>query len=210
MSCVLTAIVVLHLVAFSPAIQAMQAAMRDHLYLKTCLIYVRFADDACKLKLFPDVPMLAIRAEAVNAMGFLKPRLAESPVVKQSKTVKVLPKGKNGWFDQLSQTAPNQYMVMGWATLSDRNKSADAVLLTYTEEASQEDREWRLFAVAPAYRRRDDVVKVFKNSAYGISGWKTSVSTQALPKGQLRLRAWAYNTETNEAFRLGKSHLIQN
>ena len=210
LSCFLTAIVVLHLIAFSPAIQAMQAAMRDHLYLKTCLTYVRFADDACKLRLFPDIPMLANRAEAVNAMGFLKPKLAESPVVRQAKTLKPLPKGTNGWFDQFSQTAPNQYMVRGWATLPDQNKSADAVLLTYTEEASQQNREWHLFAVAPVQQQRNDVVKAFKNSAYKISGWKTSFSTQALPKGQLRLRAWAYNTETNEAFKLGKTHLIQN
>jgi hypothetical protein len=210
-SCFLTATIVLHLLAFAPAVQSMQIAMRDRLYLKACLTYIRFSDSTCKLKLFPDIPTLEKRADAINAMGFLDPKLAENPVVTQAKAPKGSPKNENGWFDKFSQTAPSQYMGGGWATLPDQKKAADAVLLTYKSfSAGSEDSNWRVFAVAPIQIRRDDVATFFNQPSYQISGWETSFSTQALPKGEIRLRAWAYNTETGEAFKLRTTHQIQN
>ncbi len=210
LSAVITLFVALQISAFAPAVQSMQTSMRDRLYLKTCLMFINYVDDTCKLKLYPSVSILEQRAAIFNEMGFIHPKLAESSVIRRVRKTASAETELFGWFDQLIPFASNQYVAKGWATLPEQSKAADSVLLTYKEEAEGKAGRWKVFTIAQVQQRRDDVAKKFNNTAYRVSGWETAFSTQGLPKGQLRLAAWSYNTETGEAFRGGETHLIQN
>ncbi len=110
----------------------------------------------------------------------------------------------SGFFDGVNGSAVTKIEVQtatpitarGWAILADEGRPADRVIVTYGKKNS-------LVAVASVNLERPDVAKALENPAYSKSGWSITLATSNLPKGQIVLKAWAYNSARKEAIQLG-------
>ena len=110
-----------------------------------------------------------------------------------------------GQFESIT-TNKNLYVAAGWARLPDRGEPADSVVLTYENAHT----EATVFAVADTRTRRKDIAKVTKKSAYYMSGWKKSFEASRLPKGLVKIKAWAFDSYTGKAFEIGGAHILKN
>lgn len=107
-----------------------------------------------------------------------------------------LPDGSSGPKVEIPKATP--FNVSGWAILSDENRAADLVIITYGDSNS-------LLALAPVNLERPDVVKALNNPAYKNSGWSTKVNPANLPNDKVLLKAWAYNSARKQATLLNNS-----
>ena len=89
--------------------------------------------------------------------------------------------------------------IAGWATLPNKSKSADRVIITLADNKT-------VVAIAPVNTAREDVAKTMKNPAYKNSGWNATIAPSTLPTGKVVLKAWAYDSATKEATQLGRTH----
>lgn len=117
------------------------------------------------------------------------------------------PNTANGFFDGITDGSSGPKIEVpkttllktsGWAIISNEDRPADMVLLTYGDINS-------LIAVAPVNVERPDVAKVLKNPAYKNSGWNTIINPSSLPNDRVVLKAWAYNSARKEATELNNS-----
>jgi hypothetical protein len=123
-----------------------------------------------------------------------------------------LPEGAeaaNGFFDAVNnQTTPEHTLpktdilaLNGWAILPTLNKPANQVVVTQGDQNA-------VIAIAPVSAERADVAKVTTNPVYTNSGWTVTLDPATLPADKAVLKAWAYNSDTKEAFQLGRVHTI--
>ncbi len=57
---------------------------------------------------------------------------------------------------------------------------------------------------------RPSVRKYFNNSTYLYSGWQKYFSVQEIPQGTVKIKAWAFDTDSGKAFLLKKNQMIHN
>jgi hypothetical protein len=203
LSSFIAVILVLHLLSSLNTIQVIQNLQRDRLYAKTCLIFVKFVDNECiKSHLHPVPRYVRQRARAMENMGFLEPDVARRPRIQSDQATQ---QQTYGWIDRFDQIAPEQYVTSGWAILPDKVKPADSVLLTYKDAEGKDI----FFGLSSVRNTRADVAQLLKQEAYKNSGWEATVSTRKLPKGQVEIQAWAFDTTTAKAFPLNGSYTIQ-
>ncbi|NES64149.1 MAG: hypothetical protein F6K24_02230, partial [Okeania sp. SIO2D1] len=97
------------------------------------------------------------------------------------------------------------YFVNGWAFLPERNEPADAIILTYKNQAYN----WIIFDVLmSAQTQRENLVQLFNNPAYLNAGWEQTISGKLLPKGQWKISAWAFDAKLGKAYKLDTNHPV--
>ena len=204
----LTILMYLHTTSASIAMQMMSNWRSDRLQGKACLMFLNvLPEEKClKEKVFPNIDAVKDLGSKINSIGFLNPPLLTGNKIQDMQWVIEGNTEAYGWFDALREVSKNEYVASGWAVLPDRNEPADAVVLTY-EDTKKGD---IIFGISDTRIARQDVVKVFTQKEYLMSGWQKSFSASRLPKGKLKVDAWAYDTNTGKAFKLNQSHIIQN
>jgi hypothetical protein len=200
-----TACIVLHLVGQVYDLRRMESLYRDRLYARACLSYAEFVQDDCITKSLHPVPK-SFRAhlKAAKSIGVL----TDSPTghKKSAPAIEALSReDEYGWFDGIRQVSETDFEVSGWATLLNPARPADAVLLTYQTKQNKP----RVFTVASVKQNRPDVAESKRNQVYLNSGWSTVLLRRKLPRREIELRAWAYDTHTGQSFPLMGSHTIQ-
>ncbi|NEO55551.1 MAG: hypothetical protein F6K54_22250 [Okeania sp. SIO3B5] len=68
---------------------------------------------------------------------------------------------------------------------------------------------WIIFDVLmSAKTQRENLVQLFNNTAYLNAGWEQTISGKLLPKGKLKIAAWAFDAKLGKAYKLDTNHLI--
>ena len=86
--------------------------------------------------------------------------------------------------------------MSGWAVLSEKQKPADAVYLSYGDQN-------QLITVGKVNQNRSDVAEVLSVFEYSHSGWFIRVPTTVLPLGNTVLKVWAYDAKTETLTQIG-------
>jgi hypothetical protein len=101
-----------------------------------------------------------------------------------------------GEFESLGQD-PKLVTAVGWAYLPDERRPPAGVILAYRMGEA-----WRAFSFSESSEPRRDLVAMFKDRSYLVSGWKQSVARILLPLEVQEISAWALDAETGETYRL--------
>ncbi|MBE9227337.1 hypothetical protein IQ264_18070 [Phormidium sp. LEGE 05292] len=183
----------------------------ERLQGKACLLFIKVTENQdCLIKKVHDkLYQVYAVVDDINQLGYLQPSLITTTRIKEIEKPK-LSSGKinnYGWFEGINKAAKkDEFIARGWARLPNRKEPADAVVLTY-RDAKNDD---IIFAVSGTRTPRVDVVKVLKKAAYSMSGWETSFSISKLPKGKVKINAWAFDSDTGKAIKIGGTHVIEN
>ncbi|WP_237396664.1 chloride channel protein [Okeania sp. KiyG1] len=74
---------------------------------------------------------------------------------------------------------------------------------------SKEKDDWIIFDVLmSAQTPRENLVQLFNNPAYLNAGWEQTISGKLLPKGKLKIAAWAFDAKSGKAYKLDTNHQI--
>ncbi|MDJ0553834.1 MAG: hypothetical protein QNJ68_05220 [Microcoleaceae cyanobacterium MO_207.B10] len=196
---------VLHINTTINALERMSDRRVILLQSKACLLMINVIpqDECLVMKRSPEP--LRQTAEILNKLGFLQPGLVKSKNI-QDIAGETKPDLVYGYFDTINKTDNQTYVANGWAILPKRGEVADGVILTY-ENA---DGESTIFKLINQRMPRPSVREYFNNFNYLYSGWQKSFSIEEIPQGTVKLKAWAFDTETGKAFLLKKNQIIQN
>jgi hypothetical protein len=184
--------------AFS--IQMMGYTKISRLQGKACLLMIEnfIQEDCLRDKISPRVSVVRDRIHAINKYGFLQPSLVTS---KHAEDISGDVQDNYGYFDNLRKAGSGLYIATGWAILPQKQESADAVILAYSDT----DNKSIVFAVADTQFPRVDIAKAYGKSAYHNSGWEAQIAIDKLPSfpnRKLQISAWAFDTDTGKAFKL--------
>ena len=162
------------------------------------------------LKVLPDNPQIEtnlppfVREEAypLNEMGYLRPPLIESS---DARAIEVRPFAE-GALEHVIQRDGRHLICVGWATLPRRAKAADFVFLT----CDNQNGEPVIIAGADMGAEWPGVIRSFGDANYSWAGWIATISLDKLPPATktLRLTAWALDTRTGKACRLGEPIIL--
>ncbi|MDY7002798.1 MAG: hypothetical protein SWX82_02160 [Cyanobacteriota bacterium] len=73
----------------------------------------------------------------------------------------------------------------------------------------KEKDNWIIFDVLmSAQTQRKNLVQLFNNPAYLNAGWEQTISGKLLPKGKLKIAAWAFDARSGKAYKLDTNHPI--
>lgn len=211
--CLITLFLMLHTFAFIAFAKTISLTHRAQLNAKACLLFVNFIDEQSTFKtyIYPNGPngepneSIKPRINRLNQVHLLKPPLVESPNVLAfaEKGVSYAPEA-HGYLDAMTQISETEITAVGWAVLPERKQPADAVVLAYETSTS----EPRAFAIAAVMGASPDVAKVLKNQAYRNVRWSKTIAIDKLPRGAVKLSAWAFDTETRHMFRLANAENV--
>ena len=206
----LASFLVLNILTIRFGINQMYLTKLDRLHSKACMVLVNVVvDEKCLTqKLYPNLDAGKKLSKFVDDKNLIDAIFIYSNKAQdiQSSKNNISTDGLGyGWFEGVNQ-AKNVYLVGGWARLPGKKQPADAVLLTYEKEPGHDI----IFAISDTRIPRPDVVNATKNQVYLMTGWQKSFSASKLPKGLLKIKAWAFDTETGTAFPLDGSQKINN
>ncbi len=196
---------VLHINTTINAVDRMSDRRVILLQSKACLLMINVIDkDECLVMKRSPEP-LRKTANILDKLGFLQPGLVKS------KNIQDIAEEPNsdliyGYFDTVNQIDNQTYIANGWAILPERGEVADGVILTY-ENAEGEP---IIFKLINQRMPRPSVRKYFNNSTYLYSGWQKYFSVQEIPQGTVKIKAWAFDTDSGKAFLLKKNQMIHN
>lgn len=195
----------LHLIVSVLSAQEMLHIRRQRLTAKSCIQVMSFlSNDECLKTSFPIPEQIKQRANFLNRVGFLQPKLANTNRVEDIADV-AQSNSDNGWFDGLIKLNNDVYGASGWAILPHRRERADAVILAYENNQTHSI----MFKMAYVKAKRKDVAKALNNNTYRHSGWQTTFSKTEIPtKNHLKISAWALDATTGKAYKLNGSHSI--
>lgn len=200
-------ILILHIHTSIQAIQQMNNVKLARLQGKSCLLFINIVEEQCLTeKVFPELNELKQTANILDSIGFIKPGLVKSSRIQEIEGGDDYRAKNYGTFDTLKKVSNDIYIASGWAVLQKRQEATDAVILTYENENS----DATVFTVVTNRATRNDIAKNFKNQSYSNSGWQKSFSSIGLPKGNLKINAWAFDSTTGKAFKLNSVHEINN
>ncbi|MFN2576150.1 MAG: hypothetical protein ABR607_00500 [Pyrinomonadaceae bacterium] len=148
--------------------------------------------------LYPNLQFLTEKANALNRLGFLRPKLVQDRHLKNFSGA--LQDEKNyGVIESLQKSGEHQYVAAGWAVLPTQQKMPDAVILAYDTG----DGDAIAFQLTHPLRTESSV-----HAGNEIGSWNTSFSTNQLPKVPVSITAWAFDVSSGKAFRLSGGGLI--
>jgi hypothetical protein len=204
---VLTSVVVLSVLSAVQVEHKMHSIWKERLYGKACLTYINFVDETCVThSLYSNVKFLKERANAADALGLIEPDLAKEPEIRKADVLRFHREDRNfGFFESLDLSDQNTVTGSGWAVLPYRNRAADAVILTYLNASKKPE----IFAIAPVKLDSNLTGISAKSKKYSNAGWTISFPLQKLPVGKIKIHAYAFDSQTNQAYRLKKSQTIQ-
>ncbi len=198
-----SSLVILHINTTINAVHRMSDRRVILLQSKACLLMLNvIPKEQCLVTKRSPEP-LRQTANILDKLGFLQPGLVKSKNIQdiagETKSDLVY-----GYFDTVNQIDNQTYVAQGWAILPEREEVADGVILTYANSQGEET----IFKLINQRMPRASVEAYFGNSAYLYSGWKKSFSVQEIPQGTVKLRAWAFDTESGKAFLLNQTQII--
>ncbi|NET28544.1 hypothetical protein [Okeania sp. SIO1I7] len=196
-------LIILHFKTTINAVERMSDRRAILLQSKACLLTINVVpQDECLVTKRSPEP-LRKKANILDKLGFLQPGLVKSKNIQdiagETQTDLIY-----GYFDTVNQIDNRTYVANGWAILPERNEVADGVILTY-ENAEGED---IIFKLINQRMPRPSVREYFDNSAYLDSGWQKSFTVEEIPQGKIKLKAWAFDTETGKAFLLNQTQVV--
>ena len=169
-------------------------------YTKACLSFINVMDDGQCIKesLYPIPELVRERANALDDAGFLGVKLRANPNLGRNRNfAENSEREKYGVFESLTDDGHGFLVASGWAVLPEQERAADAVILAYEDPSGDEI----AFAVAKVGERRKNGNATVRH-AYKRSGWKKKFPKGSLPENARPITAWAFNTDTYEAFQL--------
>jgi hypothetical protein len=195
---------VAHTLTYLTGVRIMESNYRYRLHAKACLLFINVVDEKAAIEaiIYPSSPAIKSSIERLNKMHFLKPALIESSDIsaligKEDRHSLE----ENGFFDSITKMSETEISTSGWAIFPDRKQPADAVVLAYETSESPP----KAFAIARVMGDSPDVAKALNNPAYQKVRWTKIFPVSKLPKGSVKLSAWAFDTETKQMYRLANS-----
>ncbi|MFB2834730.1 hypothetical protein [Floridanema evergladense] len=206
----LTGFLYFYIITAELTIPRMYTIKLDRLQAKACYIFLNIApEEKCITeKVYPSFSGLQKRAKLIDYLGIIDAKLLNNDKIQDIQATNRVTNEEwgYGWFDQVKKVDKNNYSAGGWAVLPEKKEPADAVILTY-EKTPGED---IIFAVFDNRVERPDVVKAMKTTNYLISGWQKTFAANRLPKGVVKIKAWAFDTEKVKAYKVGGDRLVKN
>jgi len=157
---------------------------------KASILLINVLQDTLLTKiLYPNLPYLAEKSNALDSLGFLRPSLIRTNHLKEFSINDFDPKscgslGSGG-------LAGNQYTALGWATLPGEHRMPDAIILAYDTGDGDE------IAFALTHPAR---IAGAGNSEIG--SWQLRFSSEQLPRAPVTITAWAFSADTGKARRM--------
>jgi len=201
----LSTLILLHLVNSAASIRQMGYMRTRRLQARSCLLFINSVSDKCITQGFPDRNTVAAAANAMNALGFLRPPLINSNLIEEIQNKNVQSGSRFGAFEQLQRNNDSTLYVAGWAWLPNRNEPPDAVLLVYENSAGEK----RIFALADLPLKQtlwgDGPTK-----ADAVAGrWEKSFPVERVPELPTTLSAWAFDATTGKAYLLENTQRVE-
>jgi hypothetical protein len=157
---------------------------------KASILLINELQDTLLTKiLYPNLPYLGEKSNALDRLGFLRPSLIRTNHLKDFSVNDFDPKscgsvGSGG-------LAGNQYTALGWATLPGEHRMPDAIILAYDTGDGDE------IAFALTHPAR---IAGAGNSEIG--SWQLRFSSEQLPRAPVTITAWAFSADTGKARRM--------
>ena len=191
-------LVLLHGLGSLRNLETWKGAQHHRLRTKALVQLINVVDDPEALGRYVHaiVPPLKDRANLLNRLGYLRPGLVQTNLVRLIAGANPLAPARYGEIQQAGKPAEGQFGLAGWSVLPDKARPADAVLLTYDNAAGDSV----IFALAEVGVQRPDVAAWLQEPGYLHAGWVKTFNTSRLPAGALSLRAWAFDAETCRAY----------
>ncbi|NES69540.1 MAG: hypothetical protein F6K24_32115 [Okeania sp. SIO2D1] len=195
--------VLLHINTTINAVERMSDRRVILLQSKACLLAINvIPQNECLVTKRNPEPLIKT-ANILDKLGFLQPGLIKSKNIQdiagETETDVIY-----GYFDTVNKIDYRTYVANGWAILPERNEVADGVILTY-ENTEGED---IIFKLINQRMPRPSVREYFDNSSYLDSGWQKSFTVEEIPQGRVKVKAWAFDTETAKAFLLNQTQIV--
>ncbi len=195
----------LHWQSFTYSLKEIKSSYKLRIEGKTCLSFINIRENkyCVEENVLSSYNYVKYLANQLNYLGMLKPGL----VLSQNIEAIAGKKQKDKTYGSLDGIIPlkNWYFVNGWAFLPERNEPADAIILTYKNQAG----DWIIFDVLMyAQTPRETLVQLFNNPAYLNAGWEQTIAGKLLPKGKWKISAWAFDVKVGKAYKLDRNHLI--
>ena len=177
-----------------------------HLYRKALVSFINVVPEREELakQVFPYHDRVETAANALNRIGYLRPPLVQSNLVRNIADPTLSGSARFGEF-QIHAEKSGQIELGGQAFLPDKRGPADAVLITYdnAEEGPV------ICAIVSIEVPREGRLRVAWDSSALPSNWKRLLPRDRLPEGQqCLLKAWSYDAETCRAYRLEGSAIF--
>jgi hypothetical protein len=142
-------------------------------------------------------PYFAIQnADVLDRLHMLKTPLIRTREISKLRHTETADDIAVGWLDGV-KTRDAGWTAWGWATLPNKGRPADCVVLAYADDRG----EWIAFALSDAFENRPDVVRVLGKRQYLWSGWHASFPAEAVPPGK-KISAWALDAREARLYRL--------
>jgi len=204
-----TAFFLLHGLGVVKNVQTWGDAQHRRLITKALLLMINVISDHETLlrnELIDDDPPLKFRANLLNRLRYLRPRLVRSNFIREIAGRSPTGPAAFGQIETAGNTANGRFGMAGWAVLPEKRRPADAVLLTYDDPRG----EGIIFDLAIVEIPRPDIATTFRRSSYRLSGWTKTFNPKLLPEKARLLKAWAFDADEGRAYPIhGSVNLVR-
>jgi hypothetical protein len=176
------------------------------LYRKALVSFINVVAEREELgrHLFPYHGRVETAANVLNRIGYLRPPLLQSNLVRNVADPASSGSPRFGEF-QMSEQEPGQIALGGKAFLPDKGGPADAVLITYDNAEG----EPVICAIVSIENPREGRLRAAWDASALPSAWNRTLPIDRLPEGrQCLLKAWSYDAEACRAYRLEGSATV--
>jgi hypothetical protein len=191
-------------VASLPFFQIRSAAARLG---QSGVLFCRALDTSSTIKSgnYPRPFFVRENADALDRLHLLRTPLVRTREIGKLRKGEANEGAVSGWCDGMTTASNGGRIAWGWATLRERRRPADAVLLAYADERG----EWIAFALSDAVIERPDVVTALGRGNQLWSGWRAVFAPDAAPAGA-EISAWAVDAKGPKLYRLKTRERIFN
>ena len=199
-----TGLILLHGLGVLTNVPTWNDAQHRRLITKALLLMVNVVNDHETLlrnELIDEDPSLKVRANLLDHLRYLRPRLVRSPFVREIAGSSTLGPAAFGQIEKAGKTSDGRFGINGWAVLPEKRRPADAVLLTYDNARG----EGIIFDLAVADMPRADISVLFRRKSFRLSGWNKTFDLAILPRDARTLRAWAFDADEGRAYPINGS-----
>ena len=152
-------------------------------------------------------PIVQHWADFFNTLGYIYPPLAKSADIVPLEAAHQHGSNICGQIEIVRPAdIPGNWGIQGWAFFPDRKEPATAVLLTYQQGTGDPT----VFGVGDAGQPRPDLVAEKGDPNYATAGFVKTFPVTLIPKGDLKIEAWALDLSTLQAYALSNPMTIHN
>jgi hypothetical protein len=192
--------ILLAIASFLSHLPAWPTIRQSRLYGKALVSFINVVPEPEELMkyVFPYRGRVETAANALNRIGYLRPPLFESNLIRNVADPASNGSARFGEF-HIAGEKSGQIELGGQAFLPDKRRPADAVLITY-DNAQGEPVICAIVSLDSPFEGR---LRMVWDSSALPSTWNRILAMDRLPEGQqCLLKAWSYDAETCRAYRL--------